>query len=313
MLTKTIAVTGGTGSFGSAFIKFILDKTPHSVVCISRGDGRQEELARSLDSERLRCIPVDVTNYLGMRTALRGVDWVVHAAALKRVPQSILYTDEYARVNIDGTRMTLRASLDSGVEKFLFISTDKAVAALNPYGATKAVAEHLTRQYNLLGLKAAVVRGGNVWGSSGSVVRVWQKYIEDKLPIPVYGPKTTRFYLPMDYWVGFCYCVLETMIGGETFVPKLRAWCLSDLAQALDPPQGVAIGKPRAGDKEREYLISQDEARNTVRLDWAYVVNPPDELNCDGWVGDVVDDGVSSNEAELLSVEELRGLIDADR
>jgi len=307
-----IAVTGGTGSFGSAFIQYLLENTDDDVVCISRSDGRQEELARSLRTPRLRCIPVDICNYVGLLNALDGADYVVHAAALKRVPQSIIHTDEYVNVNINGTLNVLRASTRVGVGKFLFISSDKAVAALNPYGSTKAVAEHMTRQYNQFGLMASVVRGGNVWGSSGSVTEIWRKQIDRGLPITVHGPDTTRFYLPMDKWIRFCHEAIYKMKGGETFVPKLSAWKLGDLAKAMHPPHGVVKSKERDGDKKHECLISEEEARATVDIGWAYVINPSKNLGCKQHEGKPIKGALTSSGAPKMGVRWLEELLSKD-
>jgi len=244
---------------------------------------------------------------------LKGVDWVVHAAALKRVPQSIIHTDEYVNVNVSGTLNVLRASVRVGAEKFLFISSDKAVAALNPYGATKAVAEHMTRQYNRLGLMASVVRGGNVWGSSGSVTEIWRKQIDRGLPITVHGPDTTRFYLPMDAWVRFCYDALCRMTGGETFIPKLSAWKLGDLAKAMHSPRGAVKGKERDGDKKHEYLISEEESRYAVDAGWAYVINPSKNLGCEQHDGRPIKGALTSSDAPKMGIGWLEELLNENK
>src|SRR3990167_2955884 len=233
---KTVAVTGGTGSLGSALTRYLLKTTDVEIICISRSDGRQEALRLALEAEglavgRVDFRPADVTDILSAFNALRGANWIIHAAALKRVEWSYLHTAEYARVNVVGTFNVLRAAAGIEAERLLFISSDKATAAHNPYGATKRVAEALTLEANgKHHLNTSIVRGGNIWASDGSVMLHWLTAGRHRRPFHVtMHPTTTRFHMPMDTWVDFVWQCMNKMAGGETFAPKLQCMRMMDL------------------------------------------------------------------------------------
>lgn len=315
---NTIAVTGGTGSFGRAFVRHLLS-LGHRVRVINRTERSQGEMRDELSpSRQLTYILTDIANTDALRAAFHGADSVVHAAALKEVGRGEESPDEFARVNIDGTRSVIQAALDAGtVRRLLFVSTDKAVEPINHYGATKMAAERLVVHANKLGVtrsfSASAIRGGNIWGSRASVAKVWADAVRAARPIAVNNPDATRFHLRMDAWIAFAYRALTDMHGGEIFTPKPPAWRLGDLADAFAPREQQLINPSRLGDKCAERLYSDDEARRTVDIGWARVIEPPAELrsvwNYAPWIGnDVSPLAYSSDAAARLTVPELTEL-----
>lgn len=315
-----VVITGGTGSFGSAFARFLLAETDGSIRIYSRDEHRQEMLARELELEfgiearRVTFILGDVRDEARLAIACARADAIVHAAALKSVPMGQRHLDEFVKTNIGGTLNVLVAARDEGLQKALLISSDKAVAALNAYGKTKAVAEELFVQANQWGTACAVVRGGNVWGSNGSVVAHWQQARAAGRPLEVTGPEATRFHLPMDGWVHYCWRALNGMHGGEIFVPKLWAWRLGDLAAAFDGATAQCVGA-RDGDKPLEYLIDPLEGPRVKDIGWSYVVEPGVDLravwNYQEWRGTTLPAGwvYDSSSAPRLGVADLRELL----
>lgn len=321
MSRATIAVTGGTGSFGRAFVEFLLAQPdPPSVRIISRDEHKQESMAaRFPPSARLSYILADVRDGGRMRSALRGCDLLVHAAALKLVPAGERHTDEFVKINIIGTTKIISAALECGVLRSLLISSDKAVSAYNAYGKSKAVAETLFTHANQLGagrgLRFASVRGGNVWGSRGSVAIRWRLAAVEGGPLEVTDAETTRFHLPMGEWTTFCWRALNAMGGGEVFAPKLRAWRLGDLAEACAQTYGLTVSVigAREGDKRREALVSPEEAAQAVDVGWAYVIEPAESLravwNYAPQAGEKLAGAVTSSDAPRMGMDELRGLV----
>lgn len=314
-----ILITGGTGSFGSAFLEYLLAETPYRVRIFSRGEHRQEALAeRFPPGSRVTYLLGDVRDYNRMLEVCAGADWVVHAAALKTIPAGEQQAQEFVRTNVDGTQNVVRAAVAAGVRRILFISSDKAVYPINHYGKTKAVAEGMCIQANLLAghrdCRLAVVRGGNVWGSQGSVGVRWHAQREAGKPLSVYEPDATRFHLPMDYWLAFCWRALSEMHGGEIFVPKLKAWRVGDLAEAF-AVAGVDIHGRRNGDKLNELLIPVEESGRVVDVGWAYVVQPPHDIravwNYEPWTGWSPPMGwrYGSDLAERMTLDELKALV----
>jgi UDP-N-acetylglucosamine 4,6-dehydratase len=312
---NTIVVTGGTGSFGSAFTRFLLETTSLRVRVLSRDEHKQESMMRGLPAgPRLTYILADVRDARRLRQACDGAWAVVHAAALKTVPLGERQADEFVETNVNGSRNVISAALEAGVKRSLLISSDKAVSPINLYGKTKAVAESLFTQANVLGVSRgcnfAVVRGGNVWASNGSVATMWR----GKPYITVYDPTATRFNLCMPDWTAFVYQALSRMWGGEIFAPIAPAWNLGDLASALPGSDGaiVSIRGPRPGDKPHETLVSADEALRTVTTDWCHVIEPPEALRqvwkYEPWVGERLASPYTSDTARRMSVDELREL-----
>ncbi len=316
-----LLLTGGTGSFGQAFAAHLLSLPDGPRVRIySRDEDKQERMAEQLPSnDRLTYILGDVRDTARVAQAVDGCRYIVHAAALKRVPVGEQQASEFSETNVTGTQNVIRAALACNVKRTLFISSDKAVAPVNHYGKTKSTAEGMIIQGNALGVSRGclfgVVRGGNVWGSRGSVVEKWAAADE----ITVTGPldendePSTRFYMRMDYWTEFCFRVLTEMHGGEIFVPKLRAWALRDVASAFDKPTTVL--QARAGDKAHEEMIAPVEVGRTLDIGWGYVIQPSEELravwNYRAWAGKRLSPSFvyTSKTAERMTVDELRRLV----
>lgn len=312
----TILITGGTGSFGSAFAEFLLTATHESIRIFSRDEHKQEAMMRRLaPCPNIEFILGDVRDVRRLLQAADGATAIVHAAALKTVPAGERHASEIVATNITGTQNVIQAAIACGVPRTIFISSDKAVAPINAYGKSKAMAESLITQANAgARVRFASVRGGNVWGSAGSVVERWraQKARGEEIEITA-NPGTTRFHLCMPEWTRFVRRALEEMQGGEIFVPKVAAWALADLARAF----GVAVNvsPPRSGDKLHETLVSHDEAHLTADAGWAYVVEPPAELRrVWGYTPLTGAHGASSwsytsNKASRLTVEQLEDLL----
>lgn len=315
-----VLLTGGTGSFGQAFTDFLLANTRAHVRILSRDEHKQADMAlRCPPGPRLTYILGDIRSLGKVEQAAEGCSHIVHAAALKTVPAGERYPDEFMATNVAGTHNVVRAALSARVPRTLFISSDKATAASNTYGKSKAAAESLVIQGNSLGVVAgsrfAVVRGGNVWGSRASVALVWRAALAAGAPIRVFGERATRFHMPMPFWTAFCWRVLGEMHGGEIFVPKVRAWALADLAAAFGG--AVDLLPPRAGDKSHEQLVSSEEAARAVDVGWGWVVQPPEPFreiwNYEPWLGEPMSGAgaYSSDVAERMDPAELRALVAA--
>lgn len=323
--SETICITGGTGSFGSAFSRYLFDTTNAKLRILSRDEHKQERMAANLPpGPRVTYIIGDVRDSDRLHRAFDGASVIVHAAALKTVPTGERHVSEFKMTNIDGTENVVNAAIDCGVGRSLFISSDKACQPINEYGKCKAVGEGLFIQGNALGVsrgsRFAVVRGGNVWGSNGSVLTKWRDSRAAGLPITVAGPETTRFHLPMGYWIEFCRHAVEGMMGGEIFIPKAGAWRLGDLAEAYIGVYGGAVltTGPRGGDKLHELLISANESPRALDAGWAFVIEPSLDLrevwNYKPRTGPEVDwlhfgATYSSDTADRLTVDELRALL----
>jgi len=280
---KIILVTGGTGSFGKKFVEIMLKEFhPKKLIVYSRDELKQHEMrAAGFDHPSLRYFIGDVRDQERLRRAMHGVNIVVHAAALKQVPACEYNPMEAIKTNIMGTSNVIEAALDSGVEKVMFISTDKAVSPVNLYGATKLAAEKLVVQSNAYAAGTATrfscVRYGNVVGSRGSVVPVFiQQRTSGKLTIT--DERMTRFWLSLEQGVHFVIRCIEQMHGGEVFVPKIPSMKVIDLAQAIAPQSKIEIIGIRPGEKLHEVLISEDEARTTIELGDMFVVQPAEAM-----------------------------------
>jgi UDP-N-acetylglucosamine 4,6-dehydratase len=280
---KVILITGGTGSFGKKFVEVMLKEYhPKKVIVYSRDELKQLEMrAAGFDHPSLRYFIGDVRDQERLRRAMHGVDIVVHAAALKQVPACEYNPMEAIKTNIMGTSNVIEAALDSGVEKVMSLSTDKAVNPVNLYGATKLAAEKLVVQSNAYAAGTATryscVRYGNVVGSRGSVVPVFiQQRSSGKLTIT--DERMTRFWLSLEQGVHFVIRCIEQMHGGEVFVPKIPSMKLIDLARAIAPKVKIEVIGIRPGEKLHEVLISEDEARSTVELTDMFVVQPTEAM-----------------------------------
>lgn len=315
---KVVLVTGGTGSFGKAFVRAALkDGNPKKVIVFSRDEQKHYQMERDFRDDRLRYFVGDIRDRDRLRTAFRTVQVLVHAAAMKHVPICEYNPIEAVRTNIDGATNLIEASLEARVEKVIALSTDKAVSPVNLYGATKLCMEKLLVAANSysgdIPTRFSLVRYGNVMGSAGSVIPLFERQrAEGQLTIT--DERMTRFWISMDGAIELVLRGLSLMKGGEIFIPKLPTSDIVTLAEAIAP--GVprkAIGI-RAGEKLHETLISADEGRRTYDLGPVYMV-PPEFIS---WsapgmaTGTLVgkDFSYSSDRPELrLSVDATRQLL----
>ena len=317
---KTVLVTGGTGSFGKAFIRILLEEhQPEKVIVFSRDELKQHEMrAAGFDQPNLRYFIGDVRDLPRLQRAMYGVDVVVHAAALKQVPACEYNPLEAIKTNILGTANVVEAALENEVEKVLALSTDKAVSPVNLYGATKLAAEKLTVQSNAYSgerrTRFACVRYGNVVGSRGSVVPVFLRQRENgKLTIT--DERMTRFWLSLEQGVRFVMQCIAVMQGGEVFVPKLPSTTLIDLAKVMAPEAELDIIGIRPGEKLHEVLISEDEARTARELEDMYVIQPaqgPGFVYAWAEKGTSLPDGYrysSLDNEQVLSHQEITALV----
>lgn len=279
---SSILVTGGTGSFGQAFVRRLLEHDSYErIVVFSRDELKQHDMrCAGLTDERLRYFIGDVRDLQRLRRAMRGVGTVIHAAALKQVDSCEFNPLEAKKTNIDGTANVIDAALDCGVQRVLMVGTDKAVDPVNLYGATKQVAERLMIDANVYagdgGTRFACTRYGNVITSRGAVLPRFQQQWDEHRLLTITDPRMTRFVLTLDHAVSFVIECLADMHGGEVFVPRLPAVSVTTVAEAVafpDLPQTVNVGR-RPGEKIHELLVSAHEARRTEDLGNRFVVYP---------------------------------------
>lgn len=274
---KTILVTGGTGSFGKAFVRAVLDNyNPKAIRIYSRGELKQVEMEREFNSKKLRFLIGDIRDKNRLQRAMNGVDIVIHAAALKHVPVCEYNPIEAVRTNIDGTANVIDAAIDNNVEKVVALSTDKAVHPVNLYGATKLVAEKLITQANAYSggkVKFSCVRYGNVMGSRGSVVPLFKKQASSGL-FTITDNNMTRFWITLDNAVKMVLNALSFMSGGEIFVPKLPSAKIVDIADVISPDSEIKIIGIRPGEKLHETLITSEEAGHTKEFEDYFLIEP---------------------------------------
>jgi UDP-N-acetylglucosamine 4,6-dehydratase len=275
---KVVLVTGGTGSFGTAFTRTLLaEHEPKAVRIYSRDELKQSELARELDDDRLRFLLGDVRSVERLELALRGVDVVVHAAAMKHVTACEYNPFEAVQTNVLGAENVVAAALKNNVPRTIALSTDKAVNPVNLYGATKLCAEKIVTQANSYVGDAASrfcsVRYGNVVGSRGSVVPLFRAQAEQG-ELTLTDESMTRFWITLDQAVAFVIESLERMEGGEVFVPKIPSMKITDLADAIAPGAKRKIIGIRPGEKVHEVLLTEDECRHARAFDDHFVIYP---------------------------------------
>lgn len=279
---KVLLVTGGTGSFGKAFIRTVLERhEPAAVRIYSRDELKQWELGRALDDPRLRFLIGDVRSRERLQMATRGVDVVIHAAALKQVPVCEYNPFEAVQTNVHGAENVVAAAIANDVPRTLALSTDKAVNPVNLYGATKLCAEKIIAQGNAYAgdspSRFASVRYGNVVGSRGSVVPLFkQQAALGELTLT--DEAMTRFWITLDQAVDFVISSLGMMQGGEVFVPRIPSMRTLDLAEALAPDASRRIVGIRPGEKIHEVLITEDESRHARALPDRFIIYPPYEF-----------------------------------
>ena len=274
----SILVTGGTGSFGTRFVETVLTRhRPRRLVVFSRDELKQSEMQARFKHPALRFFIGDVRDRERLLRAMHDVDVVVHAAALKQIPACEYNPFEAIQTNVMGAKNVIDAAIDSGVKRVIALSSDKAVNPLNLYGATKLCAEKLFVQANTYGFARgttfACVRYGNVIGSRGSVIPLFQAQRANG-SVSVTDPKMTRFWITLQQGVDFVARCLGQMRGGEIFVPKLPSTRILDLVEAVAPGCRVDFVGIRPGEKLHEVLISEDEARQARELDDMFVVEP---------------------------------------
>ncbi len=280
---SSILITGGTGSFGKAFIRYALDNlNPRRLVIFSRDELKQYE-ARQLfgDDPRLRWFIGDIRDERRLARALHGVDYVVHAAALKQVDTAEYNPFEFVKTNVLGSQNVIEASIDAGVKKVVALSTDKASSPINLYGATKLTADklfitgnHYAAAYDT---RFAVVRYGNVMGSRGSVIPFFRRLGEQGKPLPITDLRCTRFFITLPEAVQMVVDTFALMRGGELLVPRIPSMRVVDLAQAVVPGAELVDVGLRPGEKLHEEMISPEEGRRTVSIrDGKYFVIQPD-------------------------------------
>lgn len=322
---KSILVTGGTGSFGQAFVKTILHRFPEvkRVVIYSRDELKQFEMAQKLSPEEhpaLRYFIGDIRDESRLRRALKDVDLVVHAAALKQVPAAEYNPFECIKTNVLGAQNLIEACLDSNVTRVVALSTDKAAAPINLYGATKLCSDKLfTAANNIRGsrdLRFSVVRYGNVMGSRGSVIPYFLGRRAGGV-FPITDPSMTRFNITLQEGVDMVLWAAEHSLGGEIFVPKIPSYRILDVAQAIAPECETPVIGIRPGEKIHEEMITASDSFNTLDLGDYYAILPSaGEHSPEAYLqvrgGSRVAPGFSYNSGSndtFLSIDELRRLI----
>jgi UDP-N-acetylglucosamine 4,6-dehydratase len=320
---KSVLVTGGTGSFGKQFLRTLLTNyQPKRVAVFSRDELKQFEMQQEFNSPVMRYFIGDVRDAERLRMAMRGVDYVIHAAALKQVPAAEYNPMECIKTNVHGAENVITAALDNDVEKVIALSTDKAANPANLYGATKLASDKLfVAANNITGghrTRFAVVRYGNVVGSRGSVVPFFLKLAREAAPsLPVTDKRMTRFWITLGQGVEFVIKSFSRMQGGEIFVPKIPSMRILDLVKAVSPTARVDIIGIRPGEKLHETMCPADDSHLTLEFDDHYVIRPAIsftqpinyELNTMNERGKPVPEGFvydSGTNPHFLTIEQLR-------
>jgi len=277
---KNILITGGTGSFGKQFIRTILKKyKPKKIIVYSRDELKQFEMAQKFNDKCMRYFIGDVRDLPRLQKAMNGVDFVVHAAALKHVPIAEYNPMECIKTNVMGAQNIIDACIDNGVKYTIALSTDKAASPANLYGASKLVSDKLfVAANNLRGdhdIKFSVVRYGNVLGSRGSVIPFFQNLIaHGATSLPITEPNMTRFWITLQEGVDFVLTNFKRMQGGEIFVPKIPSMKMTDMAKAIAPDLPQEIIGIRPGEKLHEVMCPLDDSHLTLEFDDHFVIKP---------------------------------------
>jgi UDP-N-acetylglucosamine 4,6-dehydratase len=276
----SVLITGGTGSLGKSLVEHLLrDTNVRRIAILSRDELKQQHLrAQFQDDPRLRWFLGDVRDLDRLKRAFHGVDYVIHAAALKQVDTGEYNPMEFIKTNVLGSQNVIDASIDAGVKRVVALSTDKASSPINLYGATKLTADKLfvaANNYSFTyGTTFSVVRYGNVMGSRGSVIPHFRAIAAQGKPLPITDLRMTRFWISIDSAVKFVIDSLEMMTGGELYVPKIPSMKITDLARAVEPGAKLVETGMRPGEKLHEEMISADDSRRTIILENRYVVTP---------------------------------------
>ncbi len=273
---QNILITGGTGTFGHEIVSFLLRKIKvKRLIIFSRDENKQFEMSKKIGTnKRVRFFIGDVRDESRLMTALRGVDYVIHAAAMKHVPASEYNPGECIKTNVDGTEALISASIERKVKKVIALSTDKACNPINLYGATKLCAEKLFINANQLSnfTKFSVVRYGNVIGSRGSVIPYFKNLIDQKKFLPLTSKEMTRFFIPIQDALKFVLFSLDRSRGGEIFIPKMNSIKMVDLINLIEPKAKVKLIGIRPGEKLHESLFSFDEARSVYHDHNSFII-----------------------------------------
>ena len=319
LTNRSVLVTGGTGSFGSAFVRHALDVGVKRIAVLSRDELKQSQMRAALNDPRVRFYPRDITGDMALLTmAMRDVDFVIHAAAMKQIDTCELNPNESEKINVMGSRQVAMAAIEAGVERAVFLSSDKAAAPNTLYGAHKMSAERAWNQANVYAAgtktRLCATRYGNVIESRGSVIPVWKKQVANGDPITITDPAMTRFFMPLADSVSLVELALSRSRGGEVFIPTVKAASIPTLARAVVPDgwPHVIMGI-RRGEKMHEMLIAEDEARDSFyngthytiepERSWEYLPPPDGEPLPAGFT-------LRSDTAPQLSVAELKALIE---
>jgi UDP-N-acetylglucosamine 4,6-dehydratase len=323
---KSVLITGGTGSFGRYCARIILEKYQlRRLIIFSRDELKQFEMEQELNAEPMRYFIGDVRDLDRLKQAMRGVDFVIHAAALKQVPAAEYNPMECIKTNIHGAQNVIMAAIENGVEKVIALSTDKAANPVNLYGATKLASDKLFAAANNIAgghkTRFSVVRYGNVVGSRGSVIPFFRKLIaQGATELPITDPEMTRFWITLDQGVNFVLQAFRRMQGGELFIPKIPSAKITDIAEAIAPQKPIKIIGIRPGEKMHEVMCPIDDSHLTLEFGDHYVIRPtisfaaPVDYNYNplGEKGMPVARGFEYNSgtnSHFLSVMEIRELI----
>lgn len=322
---KSVLITGGSGSFGNAFVRRLLEKSDaERIVIYSRDEQKQNDMDHNLAGHpRYSCLRFfigDVRDIDRLEFAFHGMDTVIHAAALKIVPAMEYNPTECIATNIGGAENVVKAAIRSGVKKVIALSTDKAVNPINLYGASKLAAEKIFIAANALAagsVRFSVVRYGNVVGSRGSVLPLFKKIAAEGKQLPITDINMTRFWITMDQAIDLVMYAHNGMCGREIFIPKIPSIKIVDLAKAINENAGhineyCKVTGIRPGEKIHECLLTEDESRNAIVMGKTtgncFIINPTIEVP----IGDILPEGfryTSDTNTEWLSVEQLRAML----
>lgn len=319
---STVLITGGTGSLGKALTTELLANHDLArLVIFSRDEFKQHEMRGMFrDDPRLRFFLGDIRDRHRLDRAFHGVDFVIHAAALKQVDTAEYNPFEFVKTNVDGSQNVIDASIDAGVKKVVALSTDKASSPINLYGATKLTGDRLFISGNhyaaAYDTRFAVVRYGNVMGSRGSIVPIWRRMAAQGESLGITDNRMTRFWITLPQAVAFVLDSFELMTGGELYVPRIPSIRITDLAEAIAPGSKTHEIGIRPGEKLHEEMIAADDSRRTINIGPRYVVTP----HLAGWgytppAGEPVADGFayrSDTNDQWLSVAQIRELLAAE-
>lgn len=324
---STILITGGTGSFGKQFVKTLLTRyKPKKIIVFSRDELKQFEMQQTFNDPCMRYFIGDVRDTERMMQACKGVDYIIHAAAMKQVPAAEYNPMECIKTNVNGAENVIRSAIENSVKKVIALSTDKAANPVNLYGATKLCSDKLfVAANNMVGgeiPRFAVVRYGNVVGSRGSVVPFFRKLISDgEKSLPITDLRMTRFWITLQQGVDFVIKNFSRMKGGEIFVPKIPSVKMTDLAEAIAPNTEMKEIGIRPGEKLHEKMCPKDDSYRTIEFSDHYVISPSIDFH-DGNInfamnnlaeeGKPVEQGFSYDSGTnewFLNVEETRALL----